>query len=188
MTRSRPAAKELASLRGKVAIANAKLAYQRYKRLFAGPRWEKLKRRGARTQRLLWASTGTKNKEYSDVLYVDGLIADDTVNTLPPSTMDAFRDHGKLGDSLEQNIDEAKQRDGEAGASRHLDRRGDADSWWRRASSFLPMPSTSFSAPWPRSAQLFWAKARRADLQAAGRPRRGRQGNAGGMARRWKSS
>ena len=100
--------KELSSLRGKVAIANAKLAYQRYKRLFSGPRWDKLKRKGARTQRLLWASTGTKNKEYSDVLYVDGLIADDTVNTLPPSTMDAFRDHGKLSDSLEKNIDDAK--------------------------------------------------------------------------------
>ena len=100
--------KELSSLRGKVAIANAKLAYQRYKRLFSGPRWEKLKSKGARTQRLLWASTGTKNKEYSDVLYVDGLIADDTVNTLPPSTMDAFRDHGKLSDSLEKNIDDAK--------------------------------------------------------------------------------
>jgi transaldolase/glucose-6-phosphate isomerase len=100
--------KELSSLRGKVAIANAKLAYQRYKRLFAGSRWDKLKSKGARTQRLLWASTGTKNKEYSDVLYVDGLIADDTVNTLPPSTMDAFRDHGKLSDSLEKNIDDAK--------------------------------------------------------------------------------
>jgi len=99
---------ELSSLRGKVAIANAKLAYQRYKRLFSGSRWEKLKTKGARTQRLLWASTGTKNKNYSDVLYVDGLIANDTVNTLPPSTMDAFRDHGKLSDSLEKDIDDAK--------------------------------------------------------------------------------
>ena len=100
--------RELSSLRGKVAIANAKLAYQRYKRLFSGPRWEKLKSKGGRTQRLLWASTGTKNKEYSDVLYVDGLIADDTVNTLPPSTMDAFRDHGKLDDTLEKDIAGAK--------------------------------------------------------------------------------
>jgi transaldolase/glucose-6-phosphate isomerase len=100
---------ELSSLRGKVAIANAKLAYQRYKRLFAGPRWEKLKSKGARTQRLLWASTGTKNKDYSDVLYIDGLIANDTVNTMPPSTMDAFRDHGKVSDSLETNIDDARQ-------------------------------------------------------------------------------
>jgi len=112
--------KKLASLRGKVAIANAKLAYQRCKRLFAGSRWEKLKKRGAKTQRLLWASTGTKNKEYSDVLYVDGLIADDTVNTMPPTTMDAFRDHGKLADSLDTDIDEAKRvmdRLGEAGIS-----------------------------------------------------------------------
>src|SRR5689334_1346823 len=112
--------KKLASLRGKVAIANAKLAYQRCKRLFAGSRWEKLKKKGAKTQRLLWASTGTKNKEYSDVLYVDGLIADDTVNTMPPTTMDAFRDHGKLADSLDTDIDEAKRvmdRLGEAGIS-----------------------------------------------------------------------
>jgi transaldolase / glucose-6-phosphate isomerase len=101
--------KELSALRGKVAIANAKLAYQRYKRLFSGARWEKLKSKGARAQRLLWASTGTKNKEYSDVLYVDELIAENTVNTLPPSTMDAFRDHGKVSDSLDQNIVEAEQ-------------------------------------------------------------------------------
>ena len=96
-------------LRGKVAIANAKLAYQRYKRLFAGARWEKLRAKGARVQRLLWASTGTKNKDYSDVLYVEELIAADTVNTIPPATMDAFRDHGKVRASLEENIDEARQ-------------------------------------------------------------------------------
>src|SRR6202011_168765 len=99
----------LAGLRGKIAIANAKLAYQRYKRLFAGPRWEKLRAKGARVQRLLWASTGTKNKHYSDVLYVDELIAPDTVNTLPPATMDAFRDHGKPRLSLEENIEDAKR-------------------------------------------------------------------------------
>ena len=99
----------LTGLRGKVAIANAKLAYQRYKRLFAGARWEKLRAKGARVQRLLWASTGTKNKDYSDVLYVEELIAADTVNTMPPATMDAFRDHGKVRASLEENIDEAKQ-------------------------------------------------------------------------------
>jgi len=99
----------LSALRGKVAIANAKLAYQRYKRLFAGARWKKLQAKGARVQRLLWASTGTKNKDYSDVLYVDELIAADTVNTLPPPTMDAFRDHGKPRASLEQNLDQAGQ-------------------------------------------------------------------------------
>jgi transaldolase/glucose-6-phosphate isomerase len=99
----------LSALRGKVAIANAKLAYQRYKRLFAGARWEKLRAKGARVQRLLWASTGTKNKAYSDVLYVDELIAPDTVNTMPPATMDAFRDHGKPRPSLEEGIDRAEQ-------------------------------------------------------------------------------
>jgi transaldolase/glucose-6-phosphate isomerase len=99
----------LAGLRGKVAIANAKLAYQRYKRLFAGERWEELRAKGARVQRLLWASTGTKNKDYSDVLYVEELIAPDTVNTMPPATMDAFRDHGEVRLSLEEDIDRAKQ-------------------------------------------------------------------------------
>jgi transaldolase/glucose-6-phosphate isomerase len=99
----------LTGLRGKIAIANAKLAYQRYKRLFAGTRWEKLKNKGARVQRLLWASTGTKNPQYSDVLYVEELIAADTVNTVPPATMDAFRDHGKVRPSLADNIGEAEQ-------------------------------------------------------------------------------
>src|ERR1700744_2338627 len=98
----------LAALKGKVAIANAKLAYQEYKELFSGPRWEKLAAKGAKPQRLLWASTGTKNKDYSDVLYVEELIGRDTINTVPPATLDAFRDHGKLRDSLEENIDDAK--------------------------------------------------------------------------------
>jgi transaldolase / glucose-6-phosphate isomerase len=103
-----PGEKErLAALKGKVAIANAKLAYQDYKRLFSGSRWEKLAANGARPQRLLWASTGTKNKDYSDVLYVEELIGPNTVNTVPPATLDAFRDHGKVRDSLEENIDEA---------------------------------------------------------------------------------
>src|ERR1700683_3655443 len=97
----------LAALKGKVAIANAKLAYQEYKRLFSGARWDKLAAKGARPQRLLWASTGTKNKDYSDVLYVEELIGPNTVNTVPPATLDAFRDHGKPRDSLEENIEEA---------------------------------------------------------------------------------
>lgn len=100
----------LSGLQGKIAIANAKLAYQRYKRLFAGPRWDKLKAAGARPQRLLWASTGTKNPAYSDVLYVEELIGAETVNTMPPATMDAFRDHGKARASLEENVDEAEER------------------------------------------------------------------------------
>jgi transaldolase/glucose-6-phosphate isomerase len=99
----------LIGLRGKVAIANAKLAYQRYKHLFAGARWERLRTKGARVQRLLWASTGTKNKDYSDVLYVEELIAPDTINTIPPSTMDAFRDHGDVRPSLEEDIEQAKR-------------------------------------------------------------------------------
>jgi transaldolase/glucose-6-phosphate isomerase len=104
-----PGEKErLAALKGKIAIANAKMAYQDYKRLFAGDRWEKLAARGAKPQRLLWASTGTKNKDYSDVLYVEELIGPNTVNTVPPATLDAFRDHGKVRDSLEENVDAAR--------------------------------------------------------------------------------
>jgi transaldolase / glucose-6-phosphate isomerase len=101
--------KRLEALKGKVAIANAKLAYQRYLRLFAGTRWEALKTHGAKPQRLLWASTGTKNKAYSDVLYVEELVGPDTVNTMPIATMDAFRDHGQLRDSLLQDPAEAQR-------------------------------------------------------------------------------
>ena len=105
-----PSEKErLSSLKGKVAIANAKMAYQDYKKLFAGARWEKLAAKGAKPQRLLWASTGTKNKDYSDVLYVEELIGPNTVNTVPPATLDAFRDHGKVRDSLEQNVEDARR-------------------------------------------------------------------------------
>src|SRR4030081_2347706 len=104
-----PSEKErLTALKGKVAIANAKLAYQEYKRLFSGPRWEKLRTKGAKPQRLLWASTGTKNKDYRDVLYVEELIGPNTINTVPPATLDAFRDHGQPRDSLEENIEDAR--------------------------------------------------------------------------------
>jgi len=94
----------LEALLGAVAIANAKLAYQSYKKLFAGPRWDTLKAKGAQVQRVLWASTGTKNPRYRDVLYVEELIGRDTVNTVPPETLAAFRDHGRLRASLEDNI------------------------------------------------------------------------------------
>ena len=97
----------LASLKGKVAVANAKLAYQRYQRIVASARWQALARKGARPQRLLWASTGTKNKAYSDVLYVENLIGRDTINTMPPATLDAFRDHGKVAPALAEEVDEA---------------------------------------------------------------------------------
>ena len=101
--------KRLEALKGKIAVANAKLAYQRYLRLFAGTRWDALKTHGAKPQRLLWASTGTKNKAYSDVLYVEELIGPDTVNTMPIATIDAFRDHGKLRDSILQDTAEAQR-------------------------------------------------------------------------------
>ncbi len=105
-----PSEKErLAALKGKVAIANAKMAYQDYKGLFSGPRWDRLAAKGARPQRMLWASTGTKNKDYSDVLYVEELIGPDTINTVPPATLDAFRDHGKPRDSLEENVEDARR-------------------------------------------------------------------------------
>ncbi|HTW52569.1 MAG TPA: bifunctional transaldolase/phosoglucose isomerase [Stellaceae bacterium] len=98
----------LEGLKGKAAIANAKLTYQLYKEIYSSPRWQRLAQKGAQTQRLLWASTGTKNPKYSDVLYVEELIGADTVNTMPPATMDAFRDHGKARASLEEDIDEAQ--------------------------------------------------------------------------------
>ncbi len=98
-----------AQLKGKVAIANAKVAYERYKVLFSGPRWEKLAKAGARTQRLLWASTSTKDPSYKDTLYVEALIGRDTVDTIPPATMDAFRDHGVVkADAVEQDLAGAK--------------------------------------------------------------------------------
>ena len=106
---SGPAEKaQLEKLKGKVAIANAKLAYQLYGKIYEGERWQRLAQQGAQSQRLLWASTGTKNKAYSDVLYVDELIGRDTVNTMPPATMDAYRDHGHPRPSLDQDIDGAK--------------------------------------------------------------------------------
>jgi len=98
----------LRSLMGKVAIANAKLTYQLYKSIFSGPGWEPLAKLGAQTQRVLWASTSTKDPSYSDVLYVDELIGPDTVNTIPPATFDAFRDHGKPRASLEADLDVAQ--------------------------------------------------------------------------------
>ncbi len=101
--------KELEALKGRVAIANARLAYRLYKSIFSGERWRRLEQKGARTQRLLWASTSTKNKAYRDVLYVEELIGPDTVNTIPPATMDAFREHGRLRRSLEEDLEGAEQ-------------------------------------------------------------------------------
>jgi transaldolase / glucose-6-phosphate isomerase len=99
----------LSSVHGKVAIANAKLTYKKYQELFSGPRWQALAAKGAQTQRLLWASTSTKNPKYRDVIYVEELIGADTVDTIPPATFDAFRDHGKLRKSLTENVPDAQQ-------------------------------------------------------------------------------
>jgi transaldolase len=97
------------SLKGKLAIANARLAYERYKELFSGDAWDFLVSKGATPQRPLWASTSTKNPEYRDVLYVEELIGPMTVNTMPEETITAFQDHGKVALTLEKGIDEAKQ-------------------------------------------------------------------------------
>jgi len=99
----------LKGLLGKVAIANGKLTYQRYQRIFSGPRWEALASKGAQTQRVLWASTSTKNPAYRDVMYVEELIGPDTVDTMPPATVDAFRDHGRLRNSLAEDVPGAQK-------------------------------------------------------------------------------
>ncbi len=102
--------KENSELQGKLAIANAKLAYQHYLQEFSGPRWEFLAAKGATKQRCLWASTSTKNPAYRDVLYVEELIGPDTVNTMPAETIAAFQDHGKVKvDSLTEDVDAAEQ-------------------------------------------------------------------------------
>ena len=98
---------KLEAIKGKVAIANAKIAYQKYKEIFSGERWEALAAKGAKVQRLLWASTSTKNPEYNDVMYVDELVGKDTVNTLPPNTIDACVDHCDPADRIETDLDAA---------------------------------------------------------------------------------
>ena len=109
-TESDPARKaKLQSVQGKVAIANGKLTYQAYEQIFSSPRWKALAAKGAQTQRVLWASTSTKNPKYRDVIYVEDLIGPDTVNTVPPATLDAFRDHGKPRQSLTEDTDGARK-------------------------------------------------------------------------------
>ena len=99
----------LQALRGRAAIANAKLAYRLFTASFSGKRWEALSLRGARPQRPLWASTSTKNPDYRDVIYVEELIGRDTVNTLPPATLEAFRDHGEVRMSVTENVADAER-------------------------------------------------------------------------------
>jgi transaldolase len=96
-------------LQGKLAIANARLAYQTYKEAFSGERWQKLADKGASAQRCLWASTSTKNENYRDVIYVEELIGADTVNTMPAETIKAFQDHGEVELTIEKGVDEARQ-------------------------------------------------------------------------------
>jgi transaldolase len=96
-------------LKGKLAVANAKLAYGRYREIFAGERWERLEAAGATAQRCLWASTSTKNPDYRDVLYVEELIGPQTVNTMPEETIEAFQDHGRVALTLEEGLDEARR-------------------------------------------------------------------------------
>lgn len=98
---------KLRAVKGKIAIANAKIAYQKYKEIVQSDRWQALAEKGAKVQRLLWASTGTKNPEYSDVMYVDELVGPDTVNTLPPATIEACADHCSAENRIESNIQEA---------------------------------------------------------------------------------
>jgi transaldolase/glucose-6-phosphate isomerase len=103
-------AKKAQALLGKLAIANARLAYQEFRHVFEGERFHKLQAKGATLQRTLWASTSTKNPEYPDTMYVDELIGEHTVNTVPPQTLDAFRDHGTVGLTIEKDLDEARQQ------------------------------------------------------------------------------
>jgi len=98
---------QLKSIQGKVAIANGKQTYEKYQTIFSTPRWKALAAKGAQTQRVLWASTSTKNPAYRDVLYVEELIGPDTVDTIPPATLDAFRDHGKTRQSLTEDLPSA---------------------------------------------------------------------------------
>jgi transaldolase len=97
-------------LQGKIAIANSKVAYAEFKKIFNGPRWQELKNQGARVQRVLWASTSSKNPDYPDTIYVDELIGPQTVNTLPPATVDNFIDHGKAAETLTRGVDEARRQ------------------------------------------------------------------------------
>src|SRR5256712_5752501 len=110
-TASDPKQKQtLERLYGKAAIANSKMAYEHYKELFSGPRWDKLRKAGARTQRCLWASTSTKDPRYPDTYYVEELIGPDTVDTIPPATLAAFREHGEVRRSLDENVDLARRQ------------------------------------------------------------------------------
>ena len=118
----------LKRLLGKVAIANGKLTYQRYQKIFSGPRWQALAAKGAQTQRVLWASTSTKNPAYRDVIYVEELIGPDTVNTMPPATIDAFRDHGVVRNSLTEDVPGAAKVMDDLATCGHFDQGSDGQT------------------------------------------------------------
>ena len=114
---------QLKSIQGKVAIANGKQTYEKYQAIFSTPRWKALAAKGAQTQRVLWASTSTKNPAYRDVLYVEELIGPDTVDTIPPATLDAFRDHGKPAPEPDRRPAVSPQDHGNRRQTWHLDER-----------------------------------------------------------------
>ncbi len=126
---------QLKSLLGKVAIANAKQTYVKYQNIFSGDRWQTLASKGAQTQRVLWASTSTKNPKYRDVLYVEELIGPDTVNTIPPATLDAFRDHGHARLSLTEDVEGANRVMETVAKARDFDERSYRQTHRRRSSS-----------------------------------------------------
>jgi len=109
--------RRLSALMGKAGVANAKIAYAKFQEIFSGDRWAALAEKGARVQRCLWASTSTKNPDYRDVLYIEELIGPDTINTMPPNTLDAFRDHGLVASTLTNGVDEARAHIGELEAA-----------------------------------------------------------------------
>jgi transaldolase len=156
-------------LKGKLAVANAKLAYERYQELFSGERWEPLAAKGATKQRCLWASTSTKNPDYRDVIYVEELIGPETVNTMPEETITAFQDHGAVELTLERDVDEAKQASSTPTWSRR---------WSARASRSSPTRSRSCSKGCGPSA----ASSSRPDRRRDGDLRGGRGRGAGGRA------
>ena len=123
---------QLKSILGKVAIANGKQTYVSYQKIFSGDRWKALAAKGAQTQRVLWASTSTKNPNYRDVLYVEELIGPDTVNTIPPATLDAFRDHGRPRPSLTEDVESANRTMETVGQARDLDERSHRQADRRR--------------------------------------------------------
>ena len=182
---SDPAEKaRLEALKGKVAIANAKLAYQRYARSIRDERWQRLAQQGAQSQRLLWASTGTKNKAYSDVLYVDELIGADTVNTMPPATMDAFRDHGRPRAEPRRGRRRRQGGDGALARGRDFDRGGDREAGRGRGAPVRRRRRPALRRGPEKAPHGARPQARPDELQAAGTARQGGQGGDRGLAPR----